>query len=254
MRQRQNRGFRPTLESLECKLLLSAGLSPISGSKLGEGSRAWALHQADHPETLRIGSETGGLRARPDQARRGSSPPGFTIFRITNTAYPLTVHLTPPFQQVLVQSRAPTPGQVYNVLSLAMRNGTERTFDASSGFAVRLSSTGAGTRRWYPILAGAQQWKPGQFIVVYVLSKKYYPVQPVVSGGFTFNFAPGRVAIPGPSGIFLRLPYRPAAFAKTLDWIVAHGPGVQGGKGAKWGLPDTAIWEFVSLRSAARPP
>ena len=96
------------------------------------------------------------------------------------------------------------------------------------------SSSGSGEAHWYPILTGNQQWKPGQFIVFYVLTKKYYPVNPQVSAGFTFNFAPGRVAIPGPSGIFLRLPYKPATFAKTLDWIVAYGPGAQGGRVPNW--------------------
>ncbi len=207
MRQRQTLKFRPALEGLEDKQLLSADLPTTSG---------------------------------------------FTIFRITNTAAPLTVNLKPPFQQVLVQSRQPVPGQVYNVLSLAMRNGTAQTFDAASGLAVRLSTSGSGVPHSYPVLTGTEQWKPGQFIVFYVLTKKYYPVNPMVSGGFTFNFAPGRVAIPGPSGIFLRLPYQPAKFANTLDWIVADGPGAQGGKGPKLGLPDTAIWEFTAARTVVK--
>ncbi len=47
--------------------------------------------------------------------------------------------------------------------------------------------------------------------------------------------------IPGPSGIFLRLTYDPATFARTLDWIVAYGQGAQQGAGSALGLPDTAI-------------
>jgi hypothetical protein len=55
--------------------------------------------------------------------------------------------------------------------------------------------------------------------------------------------------IPGPSGIFLRLKYNPATFARTLDWIVAFGPGAEGGAGAKLGLPDTAINMLVSAKT-----
>lgn len=189
------------------------------------------------------------LALTADHARPAATSSKLTILRITNTSYPQTVDLKPPFQQVLVQSAQPVPGQVYNVLSLAMRNSTAQTFNASSGLEVGLSQNGSGDHRWYPILTGNQQWKPGQFIVFYVLTKKYFPVSNEVSGGFAFNFAPGLTAKPGPSGIFLRLPYKPATFAKTLDWIVAYGPGAEGGKGAKLGLPDTAIWEFVSSKT-----
>jgi hypothetical protein len=43
--------------------------------------------------------------------------------------------------------------------------------------------------------------------------------------------------------------YDPARFAKTLNWIVAFGPGAQGGTGIKYGLPDTAIYEFLSSKT-----
>ena len=63
----------------------------------------------------------------------------------------------------------------------------------------------------------------------YVLTKKYYPV-PEVSGGFQFDLGGATsTLVPGPSGIFLRVKYDPATFAKTLNWIVAYGPGNQGG-------------------------
>ena len=68
--------------------------------------------------------------------------------------------------------------------------------------------------------------------------------------GFEFNLGGARsVAIPGPSGIALRIKYNPATFSRTLDSIVAFGPGNQGGKGAKFGLPNTAINEFVFART-----
>jgi hypothetical protein len=175
----------------------------------------------------------------------------FTLFRITDTSFPLGVNLVPPFQQVLVQSARPEPGAVYNVLQVAVRNGTARTFDAGSGLAVKV--TGQSPSQSFPVLTGAEQWKPGQFIVFYVLTKKYYPLRPIVGAGFQFNFAPGQQAIPGPSGIFLRIKYNPITFPRTLDWIVAFGPGAQGGKGPRFGLPDTAIWEFVSSKTDVIP-
>ena len=62
---------------------------------------------------------------------------GYLVYRITNPNR-FNNHLTPPFTQVLVQSQQPVPGQVYNVLFVVVRNGTAKTFDASSGFAVKL--------------------------------------------------------------------------------------------------------------------
>ena len=154
--------------------------------------------------------------------------------------------MIPPFTQVLVQSQQPVPGQVYNVLFVVVRNGTAKTFDASSGFAVKLPQDPNS----FPILTGSQQWKPGQQFVFYVLTKKYYPLPSQVHSGFEFDLGGARsVAIPGPSGIFLRVKYDPATFARTLDSIVVLGPGNQGGKGVKFGLPDTAINEFVSAKT-----
>jgi hypothetical protein len=170
---------------------------------------------------------------------------GFLVYRLTNPNM-FNNKLIPPFSHVLVQSRLPIPGQVYNVLYLAVRNGTAQTFDASSGFMVRFP----GQQGSFPILTGSEQWKPGQEFVFYVLTKKYYPVPSVVTSGFQFQLGGARsVAIPGPSGIFLRLKYDPTTFARTLDAIVAHGPGAEGGVGVKYGLPDTAIYEFVSAKT-----
>jgi hypothetical protein len=171
-------------------------------------------------------------------------PTPFLVFRITNPSHQLPVNLVPPFQHVLVQSRQPAPGQVYNILSVAVKNGTAQTFTASNGFTVRLSNQPRSFT--FPILTGSQQWKPKQWFVFYVLTKKYYPV-PSVAGGFMLDLG-GRIStlVPGPSGIFLRLKYNPATFARTLDWIVAYGQGAQLGAGAKVGLPDTAINELVA--------
>jgi hypothetical protein len=175
---------------------------------------------------------------------RSVPAPEFVMNRITNPT-PFNAKLIPPFVQVLVQSAQPVPGAVFNVLSISVRNSTARTFDASSGFAVKVTGQSASV----PVLTGTEQWKPGQVMVFYILTKKYYPLSPVVAAGFQFNFA-GGTAIPGPSGIFLRVKYDPATFPRVLDWIVAHGPG---SKGHELGLPDTAIWEFLSAKTDLVP-
>jgi hypothetical protein len=224
----------PQVERLESKQLLSSGLASAHGAS---DVSARALGVADAP-------------ALRDSHLAASENSEFKIVRITNPTSP--VNLKPPFLQVLVQNTKPVPGRVYNVLQLSMKNGTGQTFTASSGLAVRLATSGKKPPD-FPILTGSDQWKPGQFITFYVLTTRYYPVSPKVNAGFTFSFAPGPVAIPGPSGIFQRLKFNPATFAKTLDWIVAFGPGAEGGKGAKLGLPDTAIWELVSAKTNIEP-
>ncbi|MGC1723061.1 MAG: hypothetical protein WA746_29130, partial [Isosphaeraceae bacterium] len=175
MRQRSTMRFRPGLEQFEEKQLLSAGSL-----------------------TTHAGPQAKDLRRQP-------APPGafgYLAFRVTNTPWQLTYKLVPPFQQVLVQSGQPVPGQVYNVLSIAVKNGTAHTIGASSGFTVRLPGGHS-----FPILTGKEQWKPQQVIVFYVLTKKYYPLAQV-PGGFQLDLG-GRSStlVPGPSGIFLRLKY-----------------------------------------------
>lgn len=166
---------------------------------------------------------------------------GITMDRITQPT-PQNAVLTPPIKSILVQNRQPVPGQVYNLLFLTVYNGTKRTFTASDNLAVRL--TNQTPNHAMPILTGNEQWKPGQRIAFYVLTKKYYPLSPIVSAGFTFNFvtAPRVVAIPGPSGIFLRLRYNPATFPGVLKSIILTGPGARGNR---LGIPDTAIWEII---------
>jgi hypothetical protein len=207
--RRPNPRFRPQLEPFEARQLLSAGPVPDARPLAAAG----AVRQA----------------------------PRLILSRITQTSAGNAVHLVPPFQQVLVQAKPPVPRRVYNVLSVAVRNHTSRTFTAQDHLFVKLSGQSHAT----PILTGSAQCKPGQFIVFYVLSHQYYPAHPEVSGGFVFDLDGSRgVAIPGPSGIFLRLTYRPETFARTLDWIVAYGPGAEGGQGPRYGLPDTQIWQF----------
>ena len=117
MRQRPILRFRPDLEWLEQKRLLSS--SPLPG----------------HSE-----------HAAPIQpAASVHSAPGYTLFRITNPE-PNAVVLKPPFPQLLVQTNPPVPGQVYNLLSVAVMNGTRQTFNAASGFTVKATGQSAVAR------------------------------------------------------------------------------------------------------------
>jgi hypothetical protein len=222
MPRRTTTKIRLSFERLEEKQLLSAGASI---------SHAVTTHAAER-------------RALAVDARKAhdQKPTKFLAFRVTNTPSETAYPLIPPFQQVLVQTDKPVPGQVYNVLQIALKNGTSQTFTASSGFRVKLTTQ----QQSLPILTGSEEWKPKQVIVFYVLTKQYYPV-PEVSGGFEFDLGgASSTLVPGPSAIFLRVKFNPATFAKTLNWIVAYGPGNEGGAGSKYGLPNTAINEFVA--------
>ncbi len=255
MRQRPILVFRPDLERFEAKYLLTAStLAAGSAESLlrHPSAGAHSISELSQNQTaLTHAARLAAARASHQQAadslsQQSGSKAGYTLFRITQPG-PGGVVLQPPFQQVLVQTPQPIPGAVYNVLSVSVKNGTTKTFDASSGFSVKFS----GQPGSFPILTGNEQWKPGQFMVFYILTKKYYPPNPVVGGGFMLNLAGSTgTAIPGPSGIFLRVKYNPATFANTLNWIVAHGPG---SKGHELGLPDTALWEVTSSKNYVIP-
>ena len=237
MRKRRISRYRLDLERLEPKRLLSAGASTSPITHLGTDTTAVA------PDAVVAPSDSAATSSNAAVSPSARKPlHGYLVYRVTNPKLqPLTV--TPPFGQVLVQAAQPVPGQVYNVLQLVVRNNTKQTFTAASGLTVRLSSQ----RTSFPILTGNETWQPGQWFIFYVLTKKYYPINNQIAGGFVFNLGGAQsVAIPGPSGIFLRLTYNPATFPQTLNWIVTHGQGAQGGKGIAFGMPDTAIYEFVN--------
>jgi hypothetical protein len=234
MRQRTTKSFHPDVERFEAKQLLSVG-SPT------------AAVARDHPA-----EKSGASQATGDAASKPTSlSKSFLAYRITIPNYRL-VHLVPPFQQVLVQRIQPVPGRQYNILFVAVQNGTGQTFTAANHFKVRLPGY-TGSRRVvdhaFPILTGNQVWKPKTWIVFYALSKEYYPLSPQISAGFQLDTGRSSTIVPGPSGIFLRLTYNPATFAKTLDWIVAYGQGAQQGAGSALGLPDTVINELVASHS-----
>ena len=224
MRRSAINRFRPGLERLESKELLSGGGTP----------NTYVLDAVNPSGTAAVSPANSAGAAANKNA-------GFLAFRITQPTR-FNNFLTPPFTQVLVQARQPVPGQMYNILFISVRNGTAQTFNSSNGFLVRLPGG-----KSFPILTGSQQWQPGQVFVFYVLTKKYYPLQPIPRG-FQLDLG-GRSStlIPGPSGIFLRLKYNPTKFAKQLNHIVAFGQGAQGGLGPKFGLPDTAD-QLVCLR------
>ena len=211
--------FRPSLERLEAKRPLSASASSALTPGPSTGGDA----------TVAVSS----IAVKPNH--------GFLVYRVTNPD-PYNDKVTGPFTNFRVQTRQPVPGRTYNILFITLRNGTSKTFDAGSGFEVKFPGDG----HVYPILAGDQMWKPGRQFVFYVLSKKYYPLPSQVHSGFEFSLGDARsVAVPGPSGFFLRVKYDPKTFDTTLDRVVTTGPGSQGGRGFKYGLPVTSTYEFL---------
>jgi hypothetical protein len=225
MRRRPISKFQPVLERFEAKQLLSAGAaaSPVA----------------------QVRSEKQASAATADTASP-HLPHGFLGFRVTNPSIAVNYLINPPFKHVLVQANQPVPGQTYNVLEIAVRNGTSQTFTASNGFTVRLNTD---KNQVFPVLTGNEQWKPKQIIIFYILTKKYYPL-PQTYGGFQLNLGgKSSTLVPGPSAIFLRLKYNPATIDSTLNVIVAGGQGNQGGKGSFFGIPNTSINNIVSAKT-----
>jgi hypothetical protein len=267
MRRRTIRKLLLVPERLEDRQLLSTTPSTVHLQKPKAVRESSALHARDGLGNLRtargaLGDRRGVTRGGKGDAGSRTDPQvtadrrrpepvgafGYLAFRVTNTSFQTPYKLVPPFQQVLVQARQPVPGQVYNVGYVTVKNGTSQTFTAGNGFTVRMTNQ-PRSFGGFPILTGNEQWKPGQILVFYVLTKKYYPVS-FVAGGFQLDLG-GRSStlVPGPAGIFLRLKYDPATFERTLNWIVAFGPGNEAGQGAKFGLPNTAINEIVDART-----
>lgn len=238
MDERPTPRFRPDFDRLEEKQPLAAGaaVAPLAHRAAGPPAAAPpAVHTP--PAAAKAGG--GGIKAEAVQPRIG-----YLVYRVTNPTGAPNIY-APPFGHVLVQDRQPVPGQYYNILLVALKNATNQTFDAGSGFFARISRQ----NHYVPILTGNETWKPGQTFVFYVLTKKYYPLANQVSDGFEFKLAGAwSVAIPGPSGIFLRIKYNPATINKILDYAVTRGPGAQGGAGIPTGMADTALWAFVSAR------
>ena len=119
MRRRPFAKFRPALERFEDRQLPNA--SPLTAHAAAVAAHARAVASGDAMSAKKL-------------------PTGFLGFRVTNPAHKVPYQLLPPFKQVLVQKNQPIPGQVYNVMQVAVRNGTAQTFTAANNFKVRLNS------------------------------------------------------------------------------------------------------------------
>ncbi len=101
---------------------------------------AAAVHRADTANDLSTQSDSqqndAGTPANANDAKRIIHPTTFIGYRITNPNMH-KVNLKPPFGQVLVQTLQPVPGQVYNIMYVAVKNSTKQVFTASNGFVVR---------------------------------------------------------------------------------------------------------------------
>ncbi len=219
----RSRNFISVSSDSRQKQLLSASASAAHALDVKSVAAASALHAGSSSDASAVDSDKPVELGQPDRPRTGphlpTKPTAFIGYRITNpTKHPVSLH--PPFQQVMVQSIPPVPGQVYNLLSIAVKNGTSQTFTASNNFVVRLPGG-----KTFPVLTGSEVWKPRTWIVFYAFTKEYYPLRQI-PGGFEFDFG-GRITtlVPGPSAIFLRLKYNPATFVRTLNWIIAYGQG-----------------------------
>jgi hypothetical protein len=226
---------------LETKQPLSVGTSVTQAVGASAEPSTLSLTTDAASNTSQLADNQDGLSVQGAGAVLAPGVARVNLDRVTNPKGN-NAQFNPPFGHVLVQTRLPTPGQVYNILFLSVYNGTGQTFTASDNITVRAPYTPAGEA--FPILQGNQEWKPGGRIVFYVLTKQYYPFTPTQTAGFQFNFINRRVsAVPGPSGIALRVKYNPATFDQTLDRAVTSGPGAIG---HQFGLPDTAIWALFT--------
>ena len=152
--------LRPGLERLEAKQLLSAVTQANHVARLETHQAALARRSAETLASPRTASDNATKVSAgpvsPDRRQpRHLVPKTFIGYRITNPTK-ITVNLIPPFGQVLVQSKQPVPGQVYNVMSIAVKNGTAQTFTASNNFVVRFPNRPGATK--FPVLTGNQQW------------------------------------------------------------------------------------------------
>ncbi len=244
MSQRLSRNVRPCLEQLEQKQPLSASPSAALLAEAGVGVAPVA--PATPGSSVMLADNQTGLFVTTASQPPRLKPSGIKLDRVTNPRLVDGVSnasLIPPYGHVLVQRQLPVPGQTYNLLFLSVFNATGKTITASDNYTVRTTNTAKGIS--FPILQGNQVWPADSRIVFYIMSESYYKLNPTQSAGFTFNFidpsSPLVNAIPGPSGIALRIKYSPATIDKILDYYVTSGPGAIG---HQFGLPDTAIYNI----------
>jgi hypothetical protein len=196
---------RPVLERLEEKRLPSAGLwtTPFLNPRASfQPGGSMTLHPVDASGPLRTVGDC--PRNRPGRTRLGT----FDLIPDSGT-------LVPPFVQVRASSATPVPGATYSLAFLTVRNGTTRAFNAQSGFAVKV----AGQPTAQPFPMGSQQWKPGEVLVFYALTKDTFPPS------FTFDFAGSKQE--RPSNIYFNIRYNPSTFPGELNAIVARSVGAR---------------------------
>jgi hypothetical protein len=238
------RDFHPRIERLEQKQPLSA--SPAAALTADPGVGVAPVAPATPGTSVMLADNQTGLYVTSASQPPHFKPSGIKLDRVTNPRVVNGVSnasLTPPYGHVLVQRQLPVPGQTYNLLFLSVYNATGKTITASDNYTVRTTNTAKGIS--FPILQGNQVWPAGGRIVFYLMTNSYYTLNPSQTAGFTFNFldpsTPLVNAIPGPSGIALRIKYNPATIDKVLDYYVTSGPGAIG---HQFGIPDTAIFNI----------
>ena len=218
----------PGIERLEAKQLLSA-------------APAWRPGQATRfrlPRRPTLRRQAQQNTVSPDGKKPGF---GYLLFRITNpNTYNKT--LRPPFNQVLVQTQQPVPGQVYNILFVVGEEWHGTNLQCEQWFLCEDPSISCDL----PILTGNEQWKSGQQIVFYIMTKKYYPLPStrfMTDSSSTWpargrsEFRDHRESISGSNTI---LPHSP-----TRSIISSALVKAQGGGGVRFGMPRHFINEFL---------
>ena len=136
------------------------------------------------------------------RAPRAAPAPQFVMNRITNPT-PTNAQLIPPFRAGPDPDRdPPVTGGMYNILF----DEHEEFDDQNVRRQRRLHGEALPVTLSFPFLTGTEQWKPGQVMVFYILSKDYYPLRPGRSprASSSSGRAGGGMAIPVASGIRLR--------------------------------------------------
>jgi hypothetical protein len=191
-RTRSKNSLRPALERIEARDLPSVGAA-IAAS-------------------LAPSLAFGGLRRhgiRPVFPTPTPTPSQLGTLRLVGD----TGTLTPPFIPVQANGTSPTPGAVYNLSFLTVRNGTSQSFAVGSGFTVGVAGQ-PGTQA-FP--TGKTVWKPNTVIVFYTLSNLTFPPS------FTFHFRGSPQTVP--ANIRYNVQFIPNTFPGVLNSIASQSVG-----------------------------
>jgi hypothetical protein len=200
--KRMRRRCRPVLEPIEERRLPSSG--------------AIAKTVVSTPDsilpviTTLLGAEFGALESFSHTLKQGH---GSNAHGARYSLGPDSGTLNPPFVQFRADRTPPTPGAVYNVAFLTVRNGTTQTFRAGSGFSAALVG-GSGSQ---PFPTGTTTWSPQQVFVFYSLTRRTgFP-------SFTFDLNGTRTTVPG--NIAFNIQYLPQTFPGVLNNLAAQSAG-----------------------------